>query len=306
MNIFLIFLSGILLLSIIGFIVNKVFFSKELDNILPYGKLVNVSGQNMHIYSMGEGEKTIVLLPGLGIPLPSADFGPLMRELSKEYTVVCIEYFGVGFSDKTKIPRTNENYKEETRRALSSAGFTPPYVLMPHSASGIYCEYYATKHPNEVSAIIMLDTTSSAIKDANIPKFVWKLGKMQQEIGLNRIFNLLAVKLMLKEENGYTKEEIRDYSKFINHANNDTTIDQSVRFNDNILEVKGMDFPDEVPILKIVSSDSIKLYGEEYQTNHVNRLGATAQIKIIKGSHMIYHTSIKEIYEAIKDFLSSE
>jgi pimeloyl-ACP methyl ester carboxylesterase len=64
----------------------------------------------MHVYALGDGGKTIVLLPGFGVSLPSADFGPLMRELSKEYTVVCVEYFGIGFSDRTDTPRTNENY----------------------------------------------------------------------------------------------------------------------------------------------------------------------------------------------------
>jgi len=107
---------------------------------------VEVNEQKMHVYSMGNGEKTVVLLPGFGVSLPSADFGPLMRELSKEYTAVCIEYFGIGFSDRTDAPRTSENYTKEIRTALSLAGFKPPYVLMPHSASGIYNEYYAAKN----------------------------------------------------------------------------------------------------------------------------------------------------------------
>lgn len=34
----------------------------------------------------------------------------------------------------------NENYMEEIRTALSMAGMKPPYVLMPHSVSGVYSE----------------------------------------------------------------------------------------------------------------------------------------------------------------------
>ena len=123
-----IILGVIISINLISFIINKAFFSHELDGLSPYGEMVDVNGKNMHVYSRGDGEKTIVLLPGFGVPLPSADFGPLMRELSKEYTVVCIEYFGVGFSDEIDTPRTNKNYTQEIRAALSEAGFAPPYV----------------------------------------------------------------------------------------------------------------------------------------------------------------------------------
>jgi pimeloyl-ACP methyl ester carboxylesterase len=252
---------------------------------------------------MGDGEKTIVLLPGFGVALPSADFGPLMRELSKEYTVVCIEYFGIGFSDQTDTPRTNENYTEEIRTALSLAGFKAPYVLMPHSASGIYSEYYAAKYPDEVSAIIMLDTTSTAITGTkNPPKFLYGLGKLQQACGLTRI----AVGLMppsQKAENGYTEKEISNYKLFAYHVLNDTIIDQSYRMLDNINEVNAIALPQEIPVLKLISSQTEKKAGAEYQTNHLNRLGANAESKIIDSSHFIYQTNVTDICDATSTFL---
>ncbi|MEN6385302.1 MAG: alpha/beta hydrolase, partial [Phycisphaerales bacterium] len=240
MTVLTIILGIIVGLNVIGFAVNKIFYANELAAVSPYGQIVEVNGQKMHVYAMGNGEKTIVLLPGFGVPLPSADFGPLMRELAKEYTVVCIEYFGIGFSDQTDTPRTNENYMEETRTALSSTGFKAPYVLMPHSASGIYSEYYAAKYPDEVSAIIMLDTTSTAKTEAkNLPKFVYTLGKLQQACGLSRIANGLVTPVQ-KAENGYTAKEINDYKMFANHVLNDTIIDQSYRMLDNINEVSAL------------------------------------------------------------------
>lgn len=300
-----IILGVIISLNLISFIINKAFFSHELDSVSPYGELVDVNGKNMHVYSMGDGEKTIVVLPGFGVPLPSADFGPLMRELSKEYTVVSIEYFGVGFSDEIDTPRTNENYTQEIRVALSETGFAPPYVLMPHSGSGIYSEYYAVEYPDEVSAIIMLDTTSSAKTGANVPRFVSKLGKIQQAIGLSRIFNPLVVSSVLKmtTENGYTEQEISDYKKFMNHYYNDTMVDQIFRLNDNILEVMRMDFPEEVPVLKIIASETTKQVGEQYQTDHLNKLGVNAQSITIDSSHYIYHANVEGICDATSAFL---
>jgi pimeloyl-ACP methyl ester carboxylesterase len=283
-----------------------VFFSHELDNISPYGKLVDVNGQKMHVYSMGNGKKTIVLLSGFGVPLPSADFAPLMRELSKEYTVVCIEYFGIGFSNQTEVPRTNANYVEEIRIALKLAGFNAPYILMPHSGSGIYSEYYATKYAEEVSAIIMLDTTSSAKTETNVPKFVYSLGKVQQTIGLARLYNPIVVSsvLSINKENGYTKKEADDYTKFLYHSYNDTVIDQLLRLSKNIEEVMNMSFPCKVPVLKIVASETAqgKQTGEEYQNAHINRLGANAQWITMKGNHFIYHGNATAIRNATDSF----
>lgn len=296
-------LGAIILLNIIGFAVNNLFFVHELDSITPYGQLVEVNQHKMHVYSMGNGDKTIVLLPGFGVALPCADFGPLMREFSKEYTIVCLEYFGVGFSDQTNTPRTNENFTEEIRTVLSLAGFKAPYILMPHSASGIYCEYFAAKYPEEVSSIIMLDTTSTVKTEAkNIPKFLYSISKLQQACGLTRLATVF-VKFPQKEENGYTKKEIRDYKIFINYVLNDTIIDQSYRMLDNINEVSEIVFPISIPVLKLISTQSWNKVGEEYQSNHLKRLGPKAEKKLIDGSHFIYQTNVKEIVDSTNTFL---
>ena len=297
----------IVLLNLISLLINQVFFSNELDDIVPYGELVEVNGEKMHVYTMGNGRKTILLLPGFGLPLPSADFAPLMRELSKEYTVISIDYFGVGFSDTTDVPRTNENYIKKIRVALNAAGFSPPYVLMPHSGSGIYTEYYATKYPDEVSAIIMIDTTSSAELTTKVPRFVYGLAKLQQATNLMRPFNSIVVKstLGISEDNGYTKSEIADYIKFMNHYYNDTIVDQLSRLNDNIEEVMTKPFPSEVPVLKLVASETAKKKqsGEEYQNAHINRLGANSQWVMVGGNHFLYHGHIEDVVNAVGMFL---
>jgi len=307
MTIFLSVIGVIIAINLISLFINQVFFSKEIDGIEPYGELVEVNGRKMHVYSMGHGETTIVLLPGFGVPLPSADFGPLMRELSNEYTVVCIEYFGVGFSDQTDVPRTNENYTEEIRLALSSAQFAAPYVLMPHSGSSIFSEYYAAKYPNEVSAIIFLDPTPSAdIVNPDIPQFVATLGKVQQAIGLSRFINPVIVSSVLgiNEKNGYTKEDIEDYTKFMNHYINNTSNEQTYKFNDNTREVMKMDFPKEIPVLRILSSETEKKLKDDVLKNHLDKLGINAKSITLEGNHFIYHMAVTEIAEATNLILS--
>ncbi len=299
MIVFAIIIGAIVCLNLIGFAVNKMFFSHELEDISPYGRMVEVNGASMHVYAMGSGAKTVVLLPGFGVALPSADFGPLMRALAKEYTVVCIEYFGVGFSEQTDSPRTSENYTEEIRAALSAAGFKPPYVLMPHSISGVYSEYYAAKYPQEVSAVIMLDTTSTAkVKAKNPPRFVYQIGKIQQACGLTRLMPAAQ-----KGANGYTGQEINDYKAFAGHVLNNTIIDQSLRLIDNINELDDIPFPQNIPVLKLISAQTKKRTGEDYQAKHLARLGGHVETRTVNSTHFMYQTHAADICDAAQALL---
>lgn len=90
----------------------------ERNKYPPLGQLVEVNGENMHVYTKGEGENTIVLLSGAGTSAPALDYEPLMNEMAKNNRIVVIETFGYGWSDITNKERTVENIVEEIRDAL--------------------------------------------------------------------------------------------------------------------------------------------------------------------------------------------
>lgn len=307
---------GLIVLAMLtGFTLHNTYYKSQLEEIKPYGEMVEVDNENMHIYSMGDGEETIVLLSGWGDSLPSADFAPLMRKLSKKYKVVMVEYFGVGFSNETDKPRTSENYMKEIRTSLDKAGFKPPYILMPHSISGVYSEYYATKYPKEVKGIILLDTTSTAFttkitEDMIRPLYV---GKFRQNIGLSRLLLsftpediLIESNTFIAPENGHTQKEIEDFKKYYNYAINDTIIEQSENLYDCIAEVKDLPFPGDIPVLKIIAKQTIENAGNmEYQESHLERLGDNASYVILDGSHLIYREQAEEIIRLTDKFISN-
>ncbi len=103
----------------------------------------------MSVAVQGSGPRTLVLMPGLGTPEPILDFAPLAQRLAEQNTVVTIENFGLGLSDGTDAPRTSEGMVNEIRSALKTPGLDGPYVLMPHSISGLYAMWWATNLPDE-------------------------------------------------------------------------------------------------------------------------------------------------------------
>ena len=292
---------------LIGMILQATYFKNKIAQIQPYGQLVNVYDGQMHVYSIGNGEKTIVLLPGMGVALPSADFGPLMRKLSEKYTVVVVEYFGVGFSSETARPRTTENYVEETRMALSQAGFNAPYVLMAHSISSVYGEYYAAKYPHEIEAIISLDGTTTAFygEMPAIMKYLLPISKAQQALGTTSLLASLTANKSNLSSLGYTEKEIKDAITFAGFSMNDTVLAQIANSTEFIKQTKDLPFPQSIPYFKVISKQTyetpnpqLKQYNmtpQEYQLQHLKRIGEQAQYEILDGTHFIYLNNIDRI-----------
>ncbi|RSK29244.1 alpha/beta hydrolase [Bacillus sp. HMF5848] len=300
---------------LIGGTLHATYFKGKFDQIKPNGQLVDVNDGQMHVYSMGSGEKTIVLLPGMGVGLPSADFAPLMRKLSEKYTAVSIEYFGVGFSSETSRPRTSENYVEEIRTALNKAGFKAPYVLMPHSISSVYSEYYASKYPEEIEAIISLDGTSTAFYGGEMPTFVksiLKVAKFQQTTGTLSILAPLTTNKEKLLSYGYTEKEIKDMITIAGFSMNDTVLEQMASTPNFIKETMNVPFPESVPYFKVISKKTyetpnkqFKMTPQEYQYQHLERIGQHAKYEILEGTHFIYANNVDRIAEITDDVLLS-
>ena len=125
----------------IGF--HRISLQIERRKFPPIGKLVEVNGHQMHVYSEGEGVETLVFLSGSGTAAPALDFKALYSRLSSRYRIAVVERAGYGFSDTADTPRDIDTVLEETREALTLAGESGPYILFPHSLSGIEAIYWA-------------------------------------------------------------------------------------------------------------------------------------------------------------------
>ena len=64
---------AIVLFLAIVYTVNIISSNSEQKRIESYGQHVSVDGKNMNVLIQGEGEETIVLLPGFGTAAPALD-----------------------------------------------------------------------------------------------------------------------------------------------------------------------------------------------------------------------------------------
>lgn len=99
---------------------------------------------------------------------------------------------------------------------------------MPHSISSIYSEYYSSKYPEEVEAVISLDGTPTVIYE-DMPSFVKSIlpiAKFQQAIGTTSLLAPLTTNKKYLLSKGYTEKEIKDMVTFAGFLMNDTVLDQ--------------------------------------------------------------------------------
>ena len=174
------------------FIVNKIKITKEKDLLANNpGRFVEIDGHNMSIYEAGKGEHTLVFLSGAGTVSPILDFKSLYSLLSDDFKIVVIEKFGYGFSDVVDEERSFETILRQDREVLSKSGIKAPYILCPHSMSGLETIMWAQKYPEEVEGIVGLDMVVPGFYDGFDPKSTLrleKIGALARKIGLIRLF----------------------------------------------------------------------------------------------------------------------
>ena len=185
-----------LLILLIGFLLavfiyNRIKMKKEEPLLKPLGQTVEVDNHNMSIYTEGKGEKTLVFLSGAGTASPILDFKSLYSLLSDDYQIVVIEKFGYGFSDIIDDERSFDTILRQDREALSKVGITGPYILCPHSMSGLEAILWVQTYPDEVEAIVGLDMSLPRSYDHfDFDGIVFKerLAGIARELGLVRFF----------------------------------------------------------------------------------------------------------------------
>ncbi len=231
----------------------------ENSKISPPGAIVTVNNHKMHVYKKGEGADILVFMAGSGTCCPTLDFKPIWMPLSKNLTIVVIEKAGYGWSETAKVSRDIDTMLNETRTALSLAGLHPPYILMPHSMSGIEALAWAIHFPDEVRAIIGLDAAFPEAYDqltafkAAFSTALYRLLSLSARIGLLRLISKAAEK-PIKACGQFSGEEISVYRHiFLHHSFTTNMINEVKCCRDNAQKTKKLGYPKTIPYLSFIS-----------------------------------------------------
>ena len=291
---------AIMLFLAIVYTMNIISSHSEQKRIESYGQYVSVDGKKMNVFIQGEGEETIVLLPGFGTAAPALDFKLLIDELSLSYKVVAIEPFGYGLSDGTKKERTTENIVGEVHDALQKLNINR-YMLMGHSIAGIYGIDYVNKYPNEVTAFVGIDSSVPTQPGMDVKLPIKKLKFLKKSGLLRMMLNQGADPYASLSFDDKTVEQMILISN--KNINNDTTLNEMDHIASNFKGAHDLTFPKELPLLLFVQENNVEVKG--WIPLHEGQIKDSLHGKVITmdGSHYLHHTQFKEIASSVKDFM---
>ncbi len=215
-----------------------------------YKNLYDVCDTKINVYTEGTGECTIIFMSGSGITSPVFEYKSLYSKLSDSYRIAVVEKPGYGYSGRMTRKRTVKNIVSEYRLALSAADIKPPYILAPHSYSGIEAVWWANTYPNEVKAVLGVDMVfpnmalaqAKEITEYEKQKMLQKHRQRLLKIASGGITAKLLEKYTvnasgLMTSNYLTEDEKKEYKRLF-YANllNDEIKDESVLATDNAVE----------------------------------------------------------------------
>jgi pimeloyl-ACP methyl ester carboxylesterase len=122
------------------------------------GQLYDVNGHAMHLYCTGQGSPVIVLESGHGENFTV--WGKVQPALSRVTRTCAYDRAGFGWSETQPGPRDAEQIADQLHALLAKAGIDTPIVLMGHSAGGLYSRVYASRFPDGVAGLVLVDATS--------------------------------------------------------------------------------------------------------------------------------------------------
>ena len=288
----------------------------------PLGQYVQVDGHRMSVLVTGQGEHTIVFLPGLWRTCPILDFKPLFSRLEDEYRIVVPEKFGYGQSDIVKENRDFETIVEQYREALSILGIEPPYILCAHSLSGHDVQLWEQKYPEEVEAFIGLDANIANCLEIEFNyKYLWWEDRFLERVyaitGYCRTADLYGLdKALSKEEVRVIRElEVRNNGNYDCYSEEKNYLAAHKLINSRPLPthptLQFVDTPEwyqdgDIKPHEKGEWDDYEITWVRVHQEYVDYVAAVNPAKIIHRStgHVMHHYDYVEMAAEIKEFLN--
>ncbi len=134
--------------------------ARDQRRFQPPGRLYDVNGIKLHLHCTGQGQPTVVLDTGFG--MPALGWVRVLPLLAQHSRVCSYDRAGFGYSDldKTLTPRPSARLADELHTLLQRAGEPGPFVLVGHSNGGYLVRSYYERFPREVAGAVLVDASS--------------------------------------------------------------------------------------------------------------------------------------------------
>ena len=143
--------------------------ASDLKKYPAPGEMYDVGKYRLHLHCTGEGSPTVILEAGAGSP--GLTWTLVQDEIAKTTRVCSYDRAGYGWSDLAPDPLSPTQIASDLHTLLETAGVPGPYILVGHSAGGIYVRAYASQYPSEVAGMVLVDASQEGQNAAYPPEY---------------------------------------------------------------------------------------------------------------------------------------
>lgn len=182
----------------IGFIYETVSYKNVNKKFPPPGQMMNINGTNLHVNVMGtlkDDSFPVIIETGTGNF--SYDWTQVQKELSKYTLTVTYDRPGNGWSEPTSRKYSVDSSLEDIKTIIDKVGSNKPFIIIGHSAGGIYARLFAQKYPSYIAGMILVDSRSEYFAN-NLVEFNKKFFETQSQFTMKILSKLGVVRLIGK------------------------------------------------------------------------------------------------------------
>jgi len=185
---------AVLALASVGATYENIALTRDQDAYAAPGTSYDVGGRQLHLDCRGHGGPTVVLFNGLGEI--SASWARIVGPVAETTRVCAYDRAGQGWSEDADHPQDGIEAAQDLHTLLAAAGESGPYVLAGHSTGGTYAMTFASRYPEQVAGLVLLDSSSPEQLTA-IPAYASQYAVMRRGLALLPTLNRVGLSRLL-------------------------------------------------------------------------------------------------------------
>ncbi|MFL5297714.1 MAG: alpha/beta fold hydrolase [Phenylobacterium sp.] len=111
--------------------------------------------RRLNFVCLGRGSPTVILESGFGAG--AFAWGRVQPRIAAVTRVCAYDRAGYGFSDPGPLPRDGEAIARDLDRGLRAARINGPFVVVGHSAGGLYARLFAARRRADIAGMVFVD-----------------------------------------------------------------------------------------------------------------------------------------------------
>jgi pimeloyl-ACP methyl ester carboxylesterase len=184
-------LVGLAAVLLAAYVVEKLIERSDRKRYPAPGRLVDVGGRRLHLFSQGDAAGPTVVIEQ-GTASPSLVWWPVQAAIAKFARVCTYDRAGYLWSDPAASGRILEDRVADLHALLERAKVPGPYILVGHSLGGLLMRRFAQAHPKLVAGIVLVDAPNEAVMfRPAVARFYQQGLQMQKVMGVLARFGLV-------------------------------------------------------------------------------------------------------------------